>query len=101
MRHDVGLTLVSLGCAVAALACLGAAVVGRDVFVRLHFVTPVTSLAGPLVAAGLCVESGQPWAISEILVITLLLGIAGAVLESATARTAGQNHHLVGEEQPQ
>lgn len=101
MRHAIALALVGLGCGVAVLACLGVVVVRGDVFVRLHYVTPVTSLAAPLVAIGLCIESGQPWVISELLVIALLLGVSGAILESATARTAAQNQGLLDEEQPE
>lgn len=101
MRHAIGLFLVGLGCAVTALVTLCAVVVRGDVFVRLHFVTPITSLAGPLVAVGLAVESGQPYVIAELLVIAMLLFTAGPVLAVATARVAAQNRDLVDEGQPE
>ena len=47
MTHVIGLTLVGIGCGVVALAGLGAALVRGDVFTRLHFVTPVTSIGAP------------------------------------------------------
>lgn len=100
MTHAVALVLVSLGCTVIAAASVGAVAVRGDVFVRLHFVTPVTSLGAPLVCVGLSVESGQPWVIAELLLIGLLLFAAGPVLESATARAAAQARGIEGEEQP-
>jgi multicomponent Na+:H+ antiporter subunit G len=99
--HTIALVLVGLGCVVIALSVVGAVVVVDDVFVKLHFLTPVTSLGAPLVAVGLCVESGQPWVIAELLVIALLLALSGPVLESATARVAAEHRGLVDMEQPE
>jgi multisubunit Na+/H+ antiporter MnhG subunit len=101
VTHLVGLTLVSLGCAVIVLAAIGAAVMPGGVFNRLHFLTPVTSVGLPLVAAGLCVESGQPFAIAELVVIAVVLAVAGPVLESATGRAAAAEQGLTAEEQPE
>ena len=100
MAHDVALSMVGLGTLVIVLACAGAVTVRGDVFTRLHFVTPVTSLGAPLVGVGLCVESGQPWVIAELLVIVLLLFASGPVLESSAARAAAQERGLEHEEQP-
>ena len=58
MLHDVSLALVGLGVAVAIASAVGALVIGADSYTRLHFVTPITSVAGPLVAIGLCIQSG-------------------------------------------
>jgi multicomponent Na+:H+ antiporter subunit G len=101
VTHLVGLTLVSLGCAVIVLAAIGAAVMPGGVFNRLHFLTPVTSVGVPLVAAGLCVESGSPFTIAELVVIAVVLAVAGPVLESATARAAAAEQGLAAEEQPE
>ncbi len=98
--HDVALGLVAAGTVVIVLAAIGAVVAPGDVFTRLHFVTPVTSIGGPLVAAGLCVESGQPWVIAEVLVIALLLFVSGPVLEASAARAAAQDRGIETEEQP-
>jgi monovalent cation/proton antiporter MnhG/PhaG subunit len=100
MTHQIALVLVGFGCAVSALAALGAVAVRGDVFMRLHFLTPVTSLGAPAVCIGLCIESGQPWVVAELLVIALLLFVAGPVLESSTARAAAQARGLEPEEQP-
>ena len=80
MTHVVALVLVSLGCAVIVLAAVGAVVMPGGVFNRLHFLTPVTSAGLPLVVAGLCVESGRPFTIAELVAIGLVLAVAGPVL---------------------
>lgn len=99
MPHVIGLALIAVGTAVAVVAT-ATAVAARDVFDRLHLVTPLTSLSAPLVAAGVCVQSGQPWVIAEVLVIVMLLFVSGPVLESATGRVAAQRAGRVSEEQP-
>jgi multicomponent Na+:H+ antiporter subunit G len=101
VTHAVALVLVSLGCTVIVLAAVGAVVMPGGVFNRLHFLTPVTSAGLPLVVAGLCVESGQPFTIAELVVIGLVLAVAGPVLESATGRAAAAVEGLAAEEQPE
>jgi monovalent cation/proton antiporter MnhG/PhaG subunit len=101
MRHAIGLALAGLGCAVVLAACLGALVSRGDVFLRLHFVTPVTSLGVPLIAVGLSVESGQPYVVAELLVIALLLFVAGPVVDTAVGRVAAQNRGIDPKKQPQ
>ena len=100
MRHAVALSLVVAGVAVIVLSSLGAALVRGDVFTRLHFVTPVTSIGAPLVGAGLCIESGQPWVVAELLLIVVLLFVSGPVLEASAARAAAQERGVEQEEQP-
>src|SRR3954462_12369334 len=100
MAHDIGLALVVVGTVVIVAAAPASPAVGGAVFTRLDFLTPVTSLGGPLVAVGLCIESGQPWVVAELLLITLLLFVSGPVLEAATARAAAQDRGIETEEQP-
>jgi multicomponent Na+:H+ antiporter subunit G len=97
----VALALVGLGCAVVAFTSIGAAVARGDVFMRLHFVTPVTSLGAPLVGAGVCVDSGQPWVVCEVALIVVLLFLSGPVLEMATGRAAAQRRGIESEAQPE
>jgi multisubunit Na+/H+ antiporter MnhG subunit len=97
--HAIGLALVVAGTVVIAIAAVGSLAVRGDVFTRLHFVAPVTSVGGPLVCAGLCVESRQPWVIAELIVITVLLFASGPVLEASAARAAAQDRGLESEEQ--
>jgi multisubunit Na+/H+ antiporter MnhG subunit len=99
VTHVVGLTLVSLGCAVVALASIGAVVMPGGVFNRLHFLTPVTSVGIPVAVLGLCVESGQPFTIAELLFVAVVLGVSGPVLESATGRAAAAVEGRAPEEQ--
>jgi multisubunit Na+/H+ antiporter MnhG subunit len=99
--HVLALVLVSLGCAVIVLAAVGAAVMPGGVFNRLHFLTPVTSVGLPLVVAGLCVESGQPFTIAELVVIGLVVAVEGPVLESATGRAAAAEQGLAAAEEPE
>lgn len=101
MTHPVAVCLVALGCAVTVLAVIGAMIVPGGVFVRLHFLTPITSVGVPLVAVGLCVENGNPFAVAEMLFIALLVAASGPVLESATGRVAAHNEGVVSGEQPQ
>jgi multicomponent Na+:H+ antiporter subunit G len=61
----------------------------------------VTTVAAPLVAVGLAVESGQPWTIAELLVVAVLLVVTGPVLETATARVAAQQQGRIDPESPQ
>ena len=90
MAHDVALALVALGCAVTVAACAGAALRRSDVFDRMHFVTPVTSVGCPLVAVGLSVEQGWGLTTASLLLVAGLLFIAGPILEAATGRLIGQ-----------
>jgi multicomponent Na+:H+ antiporter subunit G len=101
VTHLVALVLVALGSAVVVLSAVGAAVVPGGALVRVHFLTPVTSLGLPLVAVGLCVESGQPFTIAELLFIALLIGVSGPVLGSATGRAAAQEQGRLPEEELQ
>jgi multicomponent Na+:H+ antiporter subunit G len=101
VTHLVALVLVALGSAVVVLSAVGAAVVPGGALVRVHFLTPVTSLGLPLVAVGLCVESGQPFTIAELLFIALLVGVSGPVLGSATGRAAAQEQGRLPREELQ
>jgi multicomponent Na+:H+ antiporter subunit G len=100
VTHAVALTLVALGSVVVVLSALGAAVVSGGAFVRLHFLTPVTSVGLPLVAVGLSVESRQPFTIAELLFTALVVGVSGPVLGSATGRAAAvEQGRVPGEEE--
>ena len=65
-----------------------AAVLARSLYDRMHFLTPITSLAGPLVGAALSVENGWGTTTGQILLIVLLLAVTGPVLGAATGRLA-------------
>jgi multicomponent Na+:H+ antiporter subunit G len=98
--HDVALSFVGLGVAVAIASAVGALVMGTDSFNRLHFVTPITSVAGPLVAVGLCIQRGWGMTAGTILLVVGLLFIAGPVTAAATGRLMAQTEGTVDPEAP-
>lgn len=101
MIHDLALAFVGIGVAVLVLAATGALAVGSDELKRLHFVTPMTSMAGPLICVGLCLDDG--WGITSgttILVVGLLF-MSGPVLSAATGRLIAQNRSEAGSEPPE
>jgi multicomponent Na+:H+ antiporter subunit G len=73
--------LVVVGSALRAL-------VTRDALARLHLVTPVTSVGGPLLGLGLAITNGWTLATAQILFTVFLLALTGPVLGSATGRLA-------------
>lgn len=98
-EHDVVLGLLAAGAAVVVATSLRA-VLARGVYNRLHLLTPVTSLAAPLIGLGLAINSGWNLVTAEILLIVALLAATGPVLEAAIARLAAQQDDLVPRESP-
>jgi multicomponent Na+:H+ antiporter subunit G len=89
--------LLAAGCLVAVASSI-AAVVTRDFYRRLHFLTPVTTIAGPLVGLALAVANGWSLTTAIILLTVALLLVSGAVLTSATGRVAAQRDGIVDDE---
>lgn len=83
------------GVVVTVLAAL-AALRGRSVYVRLHYLTVVTSLAGPLVGLGLIIANGLGLTAASVLLIVVLQGITGPVLGTAIGRVNAQRDGVVG-----
>lgn len=73
----------------------------RGVFVRLHFLSPTTSIAAPLIGISLAIENGWGLTTGLILVIVLLLAFSGPVAEAATARVMAQREAVTAEESPE
>ena len=92
--------LLGAGVLVAVASVAGALAV-HDVLDRLHYLTPVTSLAGPLVGAALAVENGWGATTAQILLTVFLLAVAGPVLGSATGRMLSQVRGTVPVEEPE
>jgi len=91
---------VAAGTAVIVAASI-AALLARDSFVRLHLTTPMTSLGGPLIAAGLCIANGVGLTTASIALPTGLLFLAGPMLSSAIARMLAQREGKVPAESPE
>jgi multisubunit Na+/H+ antiporter MnhG subunit len=77
--------LLVAGVAVAVGSTIGA-LIARDLRVRLHFLTPVTSFAGPLVGAAVVVDASTGSLAVQAVLVMALLAITGAVLAVATGR---------------
>jgi multicomponent Na+:H+ antiporter subunit G len=89
--------LASLATFIIVLSAAGALIV-RTPMARLHFLSPVTSLAGPLLGIALVLQQG--WGIaSGLVVLTIgLLAVSSPVLESATARLIGLEQGVLPEQ---
>ncbi len=100
MRNVVVDVLLAAGLLVTVVSAVGALVM-RTVYNRMHFLTPVTSLAGPLLGLALAIENGWGLTTAVILFTVFLLALSGAVLEAATGRLAAQRAGLLPADSPQ
>jgi multicomponent Na+:H+ antiporter subunit G len=101
MRHDLALLFVTSGVIVTVLAAFGAVAAGRDHYLLAHYVTPITSVAGPLVGIGLTVENGWGITSGQILLVVGLLAVSGPVAGAATGRLFAQSDETVDSEAPE
>lgn len=81
-------TLVVVASAVAA-------VLVKDFYRRLHFLTPVTSIGGPLIGLALAVENGWGLTTAIVLLTVALLGFTAPVLTAAVGRVGAQRDGIV------
>lgn len=91
--------LLAASLLVTVLSTIGALAM-RTTFGKLHYLTPVTTVAGPLFGAALVVHTG--WGITaglQILVVGLV-AISGPILEMATGRVEAQQRGLLTPEGP-
>lgn len=86
--------LVIVACAVLALTT-------HDLYARLHFLSPMTSLGAPLVTLGLAVSSGWSLTAGQLLLTGALLLVTGPGLEVAIGRTAAQQDGIEPLESPE
>jgi multisubunit Na+/H+ antiporter MnhG subunit len=76
---------------VAAVVVLGSSVgvlLVRELLARLHLLSPVTSVAGPLIGVACALTLGWSTSTAGVLVIVVLLAVTGPVLQAAVARAA-------------
>lgn len=81
-----------LGAAAVVVVLSGVGLLGaRDSIPRLHFITPVTSVAAPLTGVAYAVQEG--WGISAglVLLIVGLISLTGPGLGAAIGRAAAFN----------
>ncbi|HZE02008.1 MAG TPA: monovalent cation/H(+) antiporter subunit G [Pseudonocardiaceae bacterium] len=79
--------LLGLAVAVVLISSLGVLVM-RDVYQKLHFVTPVSLIAPALVAVAVLVQQGYSENTVETWLALLFLFVAGPFLTHATIRAA-------------
>jgi multicomponent Na+:H+ antiporter subunit G len=92
--------LLYLGVAIIVASSLSALWL-RGVFVRLHFLSPVTSLGAPLIGISLAIANGWGLTTGIILLIVFLLAFSGPAMAAAIARVFAQREAIVREESPQ
>lgn len=88
--NPVALALLAAGVLVVVASAVGAAVL-RDVRARLHLLTPVTSVAGPLLGLAVALDGGWTASTGQVLVVVALLAVTGPVLGSATGRLLAED----------
>jgi multicomponent Na+:H+ antiporter subunit G len=73
----------------------------RDTIARLHFITPVTSVAAPLTGAGYVVQLGPGLASGLAVLLIALLVVSGPALGASIARVRAAQDGLLAEGQEQ
>jgi multicomponent Na+:H+ antiporter subunit G len=91
--------LLWVGTAITVLSCLGA-LTFRRVYVRLHYLSPITSIGAPLVGLALAVKNGWGLTTAQDVFIVFLLAITGPVIEVATGRVSAQREGLIEGKSP-
>ncbi|HTI20181.1 MAG TPA: monovalent cation/H(+) antiporter subunit G, partial [Kutzneria sp.] len=86
--------LLAAGCLVVVASSL-AAVLVRDFYRRLHWLTPVTSIGGPLIGLSVSVANGWSLTTAVVMLTVVLLGVTGPVLTAAVGRAGAQRDGIV------
>jgi multicomponent Na+:H+ antiporter subunit G len=80
--------LLGLGVLVAVGSAVGVLLV-RDDYLRLHLVTPITSVAGPVIGVAVAVAEGWSLVTAVVLLTVGLQAVAGAALQTSVGRLFG------------
>jgi multisubunit Na+/H+ antiporter MnhG subunit len=100
LRSIVLVVLLGLAALVVGLSAVGV-LAARDTLPRMHFISPVTSVAAPLTAAAYVVDQGFGLAGALAFAIAVLLAVTGPPLGAAIARLSAEQQGLVSSERPQ
>lgn len=100
MITAVEVVLLVLGGLAVALGGVGL-LAARDTALRLHYLTPASSLGAPLIVAALAVDAGWTRAAFKLVLIAVLLVGSGAITTSALGRAREQRAGRVGTDSPQ
>lgn len=80
-------SLLALGVGIEGLSCLGL-LVARNIYDRLHFLAPASTLGPLAIAAAVIVNHASPQNIIKAIFIVLFFWIINPVLTHATARAS-------------
>jgi len=86
--------LLAAGCLIVVASSL-AVVLVRDFYRRLHWLTPITSIGGPLIGLSVSVANGWSLTTAVVMLTVVLLGVTGPVLTAAVGRAAAQHDGIV------
>jgi monovalent cation/proton antiporter MnhG/PhaG subunit len=89
--------LLAAGTVVVVASAVGT-LITRDFYRRLHWLTPVTSIGGPLVGLALAFANGWSLTTAIVLLTVALLTVTSPVLTAAVGRAAAQQDGIVGDE---
>lgn len=98
--HLVADGLLSASLLVIVLSVFGALVL-RTTLGKLHYLTPVSSVAVPLFVTGLVVDTGWGIVAGLDILIGILMMVSGPVLQIAIARVEAQRQGVLAPESPQ
>ena len=91
--------LVLLGLAALTVVLSAAGLLRTpDPLARLHFLTPVTSIAGPLVGVAYMVDEGIGLSAGLVLLVVGLLVLSGPTLGTAIAQATAEEQELIPSE---
>src|SRR5690242_3030041 len=93
----VTLVLLALAALTVVLSAAGL-LLTADPIARLHFLTPVTSIAAPLVGAAYVVDEGMGLSAGLALLVVGLLVLSGPPLGTAIGRATAEEQELVPSE---
>jgi monovalent cation/proton antiporter MnhG/PhaG subunit len=74
--------------AITAIPCCLAVLVVKDVFDRMHYLAPVTTIAMPALLGAVAAQEGWGQATFKTILILFVFLLVNAVLSHATARAA-------------
>jgi multisubunit Na+/H+ antiporter MnhG subunit len=95
----VSAVLVTAGVLVTVCSAL-AGLLLRRTFLRLHLLTPVSTVAAPLIGLGLAVANGWSLTTATDLLVAAVMALTGPALGAATGRLVAQHDSLVSDDPP-
>ncbi|GDY29644.1 hypothetical protein GTS_12770 [Gandjariella thermophila] len=99
MPGVVAAVLVTAGVLVVVCAAV-AGVLFRRLYLRLHVLTPISSVGAQLIGLGLAVTNGWSLTTATDLLVVAVVTVTGPALGAALGRLAAQHDGLVPEDPP-